>query len=383
MENKTARQFWVNSMLKIAHPVLTALANRELKKTLPLTFHPERKSFAPLEAFARTVCGIAPWLELESLTGEEEKLRAKYTQLVLEGLDVATDPHSPDCMNFGDKGEQPLVDAGFLSQALVRAPKHLIWNLTPRVKQNLAAALKRTRTITPAGSNWLFFSAMVEAALFLLGEPDYDKMRIGYAVEMFYREWYKGDGVYGDGKDLHWDYYNSFVIQPMFVDIITLFEHNPARYVEMKPVVLARASRYAAILERMIAPDGTYPIVGRSIVYRFGAFHMLSQAALRHLLPAELPPAQVRCALQATIQRIMQCEKMFDENGWLLPGVYGCQPGLAEEYINTGSLYLCSTVFLALGLPPEDNFWSGEDLPWTSCKVWGGKDLPADHAIRV
>jgi hypothetical protein len=30
--------------------------------------------------------------------------------------------------------------------------------------------------------------------------------------------WYKGDGFYGDGPDFHWDYYNSFVIQPMLLE---------------------------------------------------------------------------------------------------------------------------------------------------------------------
>ena len=40
-----------------------------------------------------------------------------------------------------------------------------------------------------------------------------------------------------------------------------------------------RAARYAAVLERMIAPDGSFPALGRSIVYRCGAFHALAQAA--------------------------------------------------------------------------------------------------------
>ena len=41
----------------------------------------------------------------------------------------------------------------------------------------------------------------------------------------------------------------------------------------------------------------------------------------------------------------------FDEHGWLTLGFAGHQPQIAERYISTGSLYLCSTVFTALGLP--------------------------------
>ena len=89
-----------------------------------------------------------------------------------------------------------------------------------------------------------------------------------------------------------------------------------------------------------------------------------------------MKPPQVRCALSAVIDRIMANGNMFDEKGWLLPGVYGCQPGLAEMYINRGSLYLCSAVFLALGLSPEDPFWTGEDEDWTAKKIWRGEDMP-------
>ena len=142
-----------------------------------------------------------------------------------------------------------------------------------------------------------------------------------------------------------------------------------------------RAARYASVLERMIAPDGSFPVIGRSICYRFGAFQMLSQAALQHRLEDGLSPAGVRCALTAVLRRCLENRDMFDENGWLRPGVYGYQPELAEGYINVGSLYLCSAVFLPLGLPAEDPFWSGEDEDWSSRRVWSGGHIAIDHAV--
>jgi hypothetical protein len=36
--------------------------------------------------------------------------------------------------------------------------------------------------------------------------------------------------------------------------------------------------------------------------------------------------------------------------------------------------------FLPLGLPPDDEFWSGEAVPWTSQRVWSGADMPPDKA---
>ncbi|WP_438444161.1 DUF2264 domain-containing protein [Gorillibacterium sp. sgz5001074] len=380
MHASEQRKYWLDTMLTIGEPVLSALAKRQLRQVLPTDFHPDRSPLAHLEAFGRLACGMAPWLEREGLAGEEEQLRARYASLMLESLDAATDPSSPDYMNFETIG-QPLVDAAFLAHALVRAPNRIVAALDSRVKAQLAASLKKTRRTVPGGSNWLFFSAMVEAGLYVLGDPEYDPLRIDYAVRMFMK-WYKGDGVYGDGESFHWDYYNSFVIQPMFVDIVTLFEREFGDYSALRTVIVERAQRYASILERSISPEGTYPYIGRSLVYRFGAFQLLGQAALQHFLDESLKPAQVRCALTAVIRRVMDAPGNFDANGWLRPGLYGFQPGLAEGYISTGSLYLCAAVFLPLGLLPSDPFWASPHEKWTSQRVVSGEDLEADHAIN-
>jgi hypothetical protein len=144
---------------------------------------------------------------------------------------------------------------------------------------------------------------------------------------------------------------------------------------------MARARRYAIIQERMISPEGTYPTIGRSIAYRFGAFHLLGQMALIRQLPPELTPAQVRSAMSAVIRRMIEAPGTFDGAGWLTIGFCGHQPNLGERYISTGSLYLCAVGLLPLGLPPDDNFWSSPPADWTAKKMWSGQNLNADHAI--
>lgn len=373
------RKEWLDALLRIVSPVLDSLEKGQLKKDLPLSFHEERADFAPLEAFGRGMLGLAPWLEAESedLEARERALQEKYRAKAIKCIAMATDPDSPDFMVF-DRGGQPLVDTAFLAHAIVRAPKALAGSLSPEVRHNLAEAFRSSRQITPGSSNWLFFSAMVEAGLYILGEP-YDLVRVLYALRTF-QGWYKGDGVYGDGAMLHCDYYNSFVIQPMYVDLVKLFADKSPEIEAMGGTVIARAARYASVLERMIGPEGSYPVVGRSICYRFGAFQMLSQAALQHELEEGVSPASVRCGLTAVIRRVMSAPDMFDEKGWLLPGVYGYQPELAEGYINIGSLYLCSAVFLPLGLSGKDEFWSGAEEEWSGKKVWSGGHISIDHA---
>ena len=76
---------------------------------------------------------------------------------------------------------------------------------------------------------------------------------VDYAVRQ-HEQWYLGDGTYGDGPELHWDYYNSFVIQPMLLDIVDTFASEFSDFQEIRARIVRRAQRYAAVQERLIAP---------------------------------------------------------------------------------------------------------------------------------
>lgn len=364
-------------MLKIADPVLSSLAEGTLHRDLPVE-KPSREMYAHLEAFARTLSGMAPWLECDGLGGKEGELQKKYRALALKGIENATNPASPDFMNFTEGYGQSLVDAAYLAYALIRAPKALLAPLSAQTRRNLADCLISTRKFEPFPINWLFFSAMVEAALYLMGE-EWILPPVERVVNAF-EEWYVGDGMYGDGEFFHMDYYNSYAIHPMYVDLLKTFAPVVPKYAELLPKVVKRASRYAAIQERLISPEGTYPMTGRSLCYRFGAFQALAHAALTDNLPENLSPAQVRCAISAVMERTVR-GGMFDENGFLKVGVVGEQPSLGEHYICVGSVYMCVAAFLPLGLAPEHPFWTAPDEPWTNKKIWAGVDLPCDEAV--
>ena len=375
------RPYWLGVLGRLSEPVLSNLAEQRLKERMPVEAvqgqAADRRNYTHLEAFGRLLAGISPWLELDAAAGEEGRLRQRYAELARRSLDAATDPRSRDFMNF-TKGGQPVVDAAFLAQALLRAPRELWQKSDARVRANVVAALKATRVIKPYYSNWLLFSAIIEAALATFGE-EWDQMRVDYAVRQ-HEQWYKGDGAYGDGPEFHWDYYNSFVIQPMLIDTLAAVSKKTPGWDEFYKRALPRARRYAAVQERMISPEGTFPPLGRSITYRFGAFHLLAQMSLMRQLPPELTPAQVRGALGAVIRRSVEAPGTFDREGWLTIGLCGHQPQLAERYISTGSLYLCAVGLLPLGLPPEEEFWAGATADWTAKKLWSGQDMKPDHA---
>jgi hypothetical protein len=373
------REYWISVMRKLADPVLTNLANGTLKTGMPVEQgSSDRRAVTHLEAMGRLIAGLAPWIELPADETNEGKLRAQYATLAHRAIARAVDPSSPDFMNF-TRDRQPLVDAAFLAQGILRAPRTLRDGFDATTKRQLIAALESTRAITPGFNNWLLFSATVEACLKSLG-ADWDRTRVDYALRE-HEQWYKGDGAYGDGPDFHWDYYNSFVIHPMLTDVLDACKDESPAWKDLAAREAPRARRYAAVQERLIAPDGSFPPIGRSIAYRCGAFHLLAQAALRRALPDGVAPAQVRSALTAVIRRTMDAPDTFDANGWLRIGFCGHQPGIGETYISTGSLYLCSVALLPLGLPASDEFWSAPPQPWTSAKAWSGQPFPIDHAI--
>lgn len=339
----------------------------------------DRKNFSHLEALGRSLAGLAPWLELGADETKEGVLRARFIELSLLSIKNAVDPASPDYLNF-TAGNQSLVDAAFLAQAFLRAPKQLWGRLDETTRQRIVTALTSTRTITPHYSNWLLFPAMIEAALLkfdLPCEPD----RIRYAIQE-HEKWYVGDGFYSDGPKFRFDYYNSFVIQPMLIEIVQTVYDKSGEMGEMLQRILQRASRYSIVQERLIAPDGSFPPVGRSLAYRCGAFQLLAQLALHNRLPDSLPPNQVRSALTAMISKTMEATGTFDHNGWLRIGLAGHQPELAEHYISTGSLYLCTAAFLPLGLSEDDKFWFAPACDWTSKRVFDGKGIRPDKALN-
>jgi len=374
------REYWVSVLQRLADPVLTNLANGTLKARMPVeeAEGAGRRPVTHLEAFGRLVAGLAPWLELPPDDSPEGRLRTRYRTLTQRALAQAVDPSSADFLNF-TRDRQPLVDAAFLAQGLLRAPRALRETLDPTTRERLVRALESTRSIQPAFSNWLLFTATVEAGLAALGAW-WDRVRVDYALRQ-HAQWYKGDGVYGDGPTFHWDYYNSFVIHPMLLDVLDACGHEAADWESMRPVVRKRAQREAAILERLISPEGTFPAIGRSLAYRFGAFHLLAQIALRRDLPEGLTPAQVRGGLTAVIRRSIEAPGTFDADGWLRIGFCGHQPGVGERYISTGSLYLCAVGLLPLGLPAADTFWSAPPRQWTSQQAWSGHEFPIDKAL--
>lgn len=379
----TDRVFWVKTLNRIAYPVIHNLANETLKKNMPLEKGPSYSlnltQVTYLEAVGRTMAGLAPWLALPDDDTPEGKLRKTMRSELLKGLANAVNPASPDYLSFASEA-QPIVDAAYIAHAFLRAPKALWEPLDELTKKRFIEEFKTLRNRTGAYNNWLLFAGLNEAFLLSIGEQ-YDPARLQFAINKI-QEWYVGDGWYKDGEKFSMDYYNSYVIHPMLVDLLKLLVDKKKVQEADYNQALKRMIRYSEYLERIISPEGTYPAYGRSITYRTAAFQALAQTALMEKLPDFIKPAQVRCGLTKVMHNMYDGNQNFDEKGWLVLGFNGHQPEIADVYTSTGSLYMATLGFLTLGLPADHKFWTDEPAPWTSLKAWTGQPLKKDYKVE-
>lgn len=383
---QTGRQYWCVLLYKIASPVLENMSKGELRKNMLLEVSPRwdgrTKEVAYMECFGRTMAGVAPWLSLPDDDSAEGKMRKQLKAWALASYKNAVDPKSPDYLSWNRHG-QTLVDAAYIAESFLRAPN--LWNsLDTLTQKRYIVAFQGLRRFTPVYSNWLIFVSTIETFLATTGKKNYDAYRILMGCQKM-NEWYVGDGWYSDGSRFAYDYYNSFVIQPMYVEVLqTLAKHKIRIYGlanDALPKAEKRITRHAAILERMISPEGAIPVFGRSITYRLGSLQVLALVALQKRLPEEVSEAQVRCGLTAVMKRMFKDNRNFNSAGYLTLGFNGSQPGISDVYTNGGSLYMTTLAFLPLGLSANDSFWTSAPEKWTSKKAWDGDEFPKDHAF--
>lgn len=378
------RTYWADLMYKISEPVLRNMSKGELSKNMELELSPtwdgRDKRVTYMECFGRLMSGLTPWLALPDDNTSEGKKRKELREWALKSYAHSVDPDSPDYLLWRNEG-QPLVDAAYIANSFLRAPKQLWEPLDELTKKRYIEEFKQLRRVDPPYTNWLLFSAMVETFLMSIDEQ-YDAYRIHSAIRKI-EEWYIGDGWYADGEHFAFDYYNSFVIQPMYVEVLEqLVEKKRMVKPEQLETARKRIQRYSMIMERLVSPEGTFPVFGRSMTYRAGVFQPLALLSWRKNLPQELPEGQVRTAMTSVLKRMFSAEGNFTQKGFLQLGFAGHQPKLADWYTNNGSLYLTSLAFLPLGLPADDSFWTSSPQDWTSKKAWSGQDFPKDHAVN-
>lgn len=388
VKEPTDRELWAGVLYRMAAPVLSNLSEGKLQQNMLVEVSPtwdgRNKKVTYMECFGRLMAGLAPWISLPDDDTAESIQRKQLREWALKSYVQAVDPESPDYLLWRKEG-QTLVDAAYIAESFIRGYDALWIPLDSVTKQRYIAEFTQLRRVDPPYTNWLLFSATVEAFLRKAGAPS-DTYRIVSALRKV-EEWYAGDGWYSDGPGFAFDYYNSFVLHPMYIEPLEIMTNAGKSKIWNAPDcdynrAKKRMQRFGMILERFISPEGALPVFGRSITYRTGTLQPLALLAWRGWLPKELPDGQVRAAMTAVIKRMFGDDRNFNEKGFLTLGFNGKQPNISDWYTNNGSLYMASLAFLPLGLPADHTFWTSPAEDWTSKKAWEGKDFPKDHAFH-
>ena len=378
------RAYWVDLAYKMAAPVLSNMAEGKLQANMQIEVSPSfdnrDKRVTYMEAFGRLMAGVAPWLSLPDDNTEEGKMRKQLREWALKSYAHAVDPQSPDYLLWRKEG-QPLVDAAYIAESFLRAYDQLWKPLDETTKKRYIEEFTLLRRVDPPYTNWLLFSSIIESFLAKAGAP-WDAYRVNSACRKM-EEWYVGDGWYSDGPVFAFDYYSSYVFHPMYLETLQAMKDAKAytriHYGQYYARALERCQKFSIVLERLISPEGTFPVFGRSIPYRMAAMQPLALMAWYQTLPGGLTNGQVRSALTATMKSMFDGKENFNEGGFLTIGFCGRQPNVADWYTNNGSLYMTSLSFLPLGLPATHPFWTDAPADWTSKKAWSGQPFPKDH----
>ncbi|MCM1022148.1 MAG: DUF2264 domain-containing protein [Muribaculum sp.] len=378
------RAYWVDMAYKIAAPVLSNMSEGRLKENMQVEVSPNwdgrNKGVTYMETFGRLMAGIAPWLALPDDDTDEGQMRKKLRQWALASYKNAVDPANPDYLLWRGHG-QALVDAAYIAESFIRGYQALWEPLDSLTKKRYAEEFTQLRRVDPPYTNWVLFSSTIESFLAKAGF-ECDEYRINSAIRKT-EEWYTGDGWYADGPEFAFDYYSSYVFHPMYLETLQNMKDSGRRtrihYGKYYDRALKRTQKFAIVLERLISPEGTFPVFGRSIPYRMATMQPLAMMAWQEKLPQGLTNGQVRAALTAVMHRMYDNKENFNEGGFLTIGFCGRQPNVADWYTNNGSLYMTSLSFLPLGLPATHPFWSDAALPWTAQKAWDSKPFPKDH----
>lgn len=384
VKEPTDREVWVKILYQMAEPVLSNMAEGNLQKNMQVETSPTwdgrdiRVTY--MEAFGRLMAGLAPWLALPDDDTEEGKLRKEIRGYALKSYAQAVDPNSNDYLLWRTEG-QPLVDAAYIAESFLRAWDALWVPLDETTKQRYIEEFTQLRRVDPPYTNWLLFSSTIEGVLAKAGAK-FDEYRVNSAIRKV-EEWYVGDGWYADGPSFAFDYYTSYVFHPMYLETLQAMQDAKVRsrinYQQYYARELKRAQKYSIILERLISPEGTFPVFGRSIPYRMATMQPLALLAWYEKLPEDITNGQVRAALTAVLHNMFDGKENFNDGGFLTIGFCGRQPNIADWYTNNGSLYMTSLGFLPLGLPADHPFWTDPAEPWTSKKAWSGMPFPKDH----
>ena len=373
---KDDRTIWVKHLLELTKP-LFYMAKLDFNSfKIKKYYNVNNLNIGYLECFSRIFAGISTWIISNDNDNKYENEQKKIiSSLICDCFDKLM-PFFDKEMDLFSIG-QSIVECAYICYGFIIS-KNKIWLLLKEdTQKNIITIFKKVRLLIVKWhfcNNWYLFHGIIET-FFKTINIDYNEE---FIIEMIHsvNGWYCGDGFYFDGeKKFKMDYYNSYVIQPFFIEILKVFNSS------LLDIAIQRCIRYSEFLERIIGSDGTFPPLGRSITYRFAAFHLLSYCIYNNHISVCHNYGQLRNSLTKVLINILN-KDIYDSDGFLNIGFNCEQNSLQDYYSNTGSCYITTIGLLPLGLEVNHPFWNEPSRPFTQESCWKFKSQIAKYIIN-
>lgn len=338
-------------LFEILNPVLPHYSTGGAQLTLGYTGASYPPKTAGLEAFARVLWGLAPYF-CGGGTSEE------FEKIYVQGLTRGTDPN--DSEYWGEAAtdyDQALCEMAAIAVGLLLAPEKLWEPLSTSAKSNLAAWLNQINSKNVPGSNWMFFTVLVNVAFKKLGRQEFNQKKMNECLDAINR-YYVGNGWYQDGPSDRYDYYIAFALH-YYGLIYSAFmnEDDPKNSQEFKN----RAAIFGKQFLYWFDENGAGVPYGRSLTYRFAQVAFYSACVYAGVETLDLP------IIKGIIDRNLNMwwnSHMRDFSGILTIGYEYPNLIMAEIYNAPGSPLWALKTFLLLALGDDHPYWKAEAAPF-------------------
>jgi len=307
--------------------------------------------YSYLEGYARSLFLATSMLSVKpDLRISDRSVGEYYLDFLLRGCDRY------DSASFGwennDRPTQTLVEAASICICL-REGRDSLWNqLSVREQRKIVGWLDHYKDTPPHWNNWVWFTILINTFLKTEGHP-FNRALIEKCKERV-KGLYVDSGWYKDGEVF--DYYSAWSMQfnPIF-----WISWDGESDIGLKDELERHNDLFLNSYAHLFSRQGSMPVWGRSVCYRYAATSPFSVAYKRPSLPS-FDPGFARYLCSANLRQFMEHPE-FLKGGIPSLGFYGEKPNLIDAYSCTASTLLSCQSFLALTLPADNAFWKAPE----------------------
>lgn len=355
-ESGWTRNHWMEMFADLIVPIIDNGSPGSARQVIPGPRSHHGQLADELEGFTRSFIMAGPWLHqaqspVVSAPDGERDVAAFYRRGILHG----TDPDHPEYWGQITDYAQHLVEMASLAWSLYLSRRWIWDTLSAAEQKQVAAYLFQCTGVAYHQNNWLLFNVVTNAVLKRLDMP-YSQQQIDQNIDAC-EHMYVGSGWYRDGAINRIDYYNAWAFHYYYL-IWTILDGDTKSTVAARH--RERASELAVQLPFFVSGDGSAPVFGRSMIYRFGYIASLVLGA--YLGALEMPVGLVRSVCNRTM-RFFADQPIVTDQGFLGMGFVLPNESMLEHYSCGGSPYWAAKAFNALLIPSDAPFWTAREEP--------------------